>query len=109
MVLLLVAVAVASMWPGLDASSRRQVTYGFSGLALAYVAWERWRYTEALDELARRLYLEAFAITYLVGLALFSVLGMVHELSGWTISPLTFVLLEPVRAAVLTWRARRMG
>ena len=95
--------------PGLDPAQRRHGTSALAGLLLACLGWQRWRYTVALDELARRLYLEAFAITYLIGLALFSVLGFLQEMGGWTVSPLAFLVLEPVRAAVLAWRSRRFS
>lgn len=93
--------------PGLDASLRRHGAYALIGVLLAYLGWQRWQYTVALDELAQRLYLEAFAITYLFGLILFSALFLMHEWAGWTVTPLAFLVLEPVRAGVLVWRTRR--
>jgi hypothetical protein len=73
---------------------------------LAYLAWERWRYAVALDELSRRLFVESFAVTYLIGLVLFSTFVVLQALTGWTPSPLAYLTLEPVRAAVLVWRSR---
>jgi hypothetical protein len=100
---------IVMLVPGLDTTQRRLGTSALAGLLLAYLGWQRWRYTVALDELARRLYLEAFAITYLFGLALFSVAVFLEGMAGWTVSPLAFLVLEPVRAAVLAWRSRRFA
>jgi hypothetical protein len=101
----LAAIAV-TLAPGLEPTVRSRTIAALVPPLLAYLAWERWRYALGLDELARRLYLEAFAITYLSGLALFSVFGLLDALAGWQVPPLAFVALEPIRAAVLAWRSR---
>ena len=107
MLVFLCAFLAASFVPGLTREARSVIVGALVGSALTYSAWEAWRYTTGLDELARRLYLEAFAITYLIGLAMFSTLGMLEDVAGWKVSPMVFMVLEPVRAAVLTWRSRR--
>lgn len=97
----------ASFAPGVPRNVRAVVVSALVGTTLTYSAWESWRYTTGLDELARRLHLEAFAITYLIGLAMFSILRVLQDVAGWRFSPVVFLVLEPVRAAVLTWRSRR--
>ena len=104
-----VVAALVTVAPGLEPNARGRVMAALVGPWLAYLAWERWRYAAGLDELARRVYLEAFAITYLVGLPLFSFGALIQSLGGWTLSPLAFVVLEPIRAAVLAWRSRRFA
>lgn len=37
------------------------------GGTFSYIAWALWRYVSALDELGRRVQMEAVAITYLIG------------------------------------------
>lgn len=109
MLMFLIALVVASVIPGFERELRHTFVNVLVGLTLTYFAWEAWRYTTGLDELARRLYLEAFAITYLIGLAMFSVLGVLQDIAGWNISPLVFMVLEPVRLAVLAWRSRQFA
>ena len=104
-----VLAVVVALSPGLEPGGRRHATAMLVAATLGYLGWQRWRYADALDELTRRLYLEAFAITYLVALALIPVLGLLEHLIGWTASPLTFLALEPVRAIVLAWRSRRFA
>lgn len=71
-----------------------------AGLVFSYIAVEWWRYLESLDELARRLQMEAMAWTYVWGVAFMMALGGMMTVWGWKLSPALFILLEPVRA----WR-----
>jgi hypothetical protein len=82
------------------------------GIAYSYIAWELRRYILALDELARRIQLEAIAWTYLTGLAVAALVGGVALAYGWQwsslwLNPLWFVFLEPVRGCFLYYVARR--
>jgi hypothetical protein len=84
-----------------------------SGLTFSFVAWETHRYWLSLDELARRLQLEAAAWTYLVGIAAGMLLGgfsfvFYNSASVWFwCSPMWVILLEPIRAFVLYRLAKR--
>jgi hypothetical protein len=104
-----VLAAAVALTPGLAPSGRSWSIYALLAPLLAYLGWQRWQYALGLDELARRLYLESFAITYLVVLPLFSLFALMQELAGWTVSPLAIVALEPIRAGVLAWRTRRFA
>lgn len=104
-----VLAAAVMLMPGLDPSGRSWALCALVAPLMAYLGWQRWRYALGLDELARRLYLEAFAITYLVGLPLFLLFALLHEVAGWTVSPWAIVVLGPIRAAVLVWRTRRFA
>jgi hypothetical protein len=83
------------------------------GLTFSFVAWETHRYWLSLDELARRLQLEAAAWTYLVGIAAGMLLGgfsfvFYNSASVWFwCSPMWVILLEPIRAFVLYRLAKR--
>ena len=88
---------------------KRALEAALVGALFATLAWLRWQYAMALDELARRLYLEAFAVTYLIGLSLLVPFGLLHSLAGWTVHPLIFVVLEPLRGLVLVWRSRQVA
>jgi hypothetical protein len=82
------------------------------GAAYLYIAWELRRYILALDELARRIQLEAMAWTYLAGLVVASLVGGVAFVYGWHwnrlwLNPLLYVFLEPVRGCFLYYVARR--
>jgi hypothetical protein len=82
------------------------------GVAYSYIAWELRRYILALDELARRIQLEAIAWTYLTGLAVAALAGGIALVYGWQwsslwLNPLWFVFLEPVRGCFLYYVARR--
>jgi hypothetical protein len=80
------------------------------GAAFAFISWEFKRYLDALDELARRIQLEALALTYLTGLTLACALGGVmraYDLEPWFFGPLSFIWLEPVRAVWLYAVSRR--
>lgn len=71
-----------------------------TGLAFSYISWEWWRYVSSLDELERRLQVEAAAWTYIVGMALAMTLAGVHAVLGWRVFPGWLILLEPLRG----WR-----
>jgi len=83
------------------------------GLALGYLSWETRRYWLSLDELARRLQLEAAAWTYLIGIPAGMMLGGVsfvffdHPSVWFWCSPMWVILLEPVRSIVLYFLTRR--
>jgi hypothetical protein len=84
------------------------------GLAYGYITWEARRYWLALDELARRLQLEAAACSYLVAGVASAVLGglsCIFFSNPWVwlwCNPLwIFVIAEPVRAVILYFLARR--
>jgi hypothetical protein len=114
--------ALLVVWPvsvGLWVTDRSpillwRVTAGFTpGLIYGYIAWEMRRYWLALDELARRLQMEAAAYTYLAGIAAGTVLGglsLVFFGHGWVwlwCNPLWIVMLEPARGVILYFLARR--
>jgi hypothetical protein len=65
-----------------------------------------WRYVGSLDELSRRLQLEAMAISYICAIALFVVCDTVAGAGGWTVRPVYFVALELLRGASLALLAR---
>jgi hypothetical protein len=81
-------------------------------IVFARIVWELRKYLLSLDELARRLQVEAMAWTYLTGFVLAAVLcGIWLESLGkvdlaW-FCPVWFVLLEPVRASWLYVLSRR--
>ena len=84
------------------------------GTGFCYIAWELRRYILALDELARKIQLEAILWTYLTGLAVASVAGGVIMVYGWDmrlpwlwLNPLWYGFLEPVRGCYLYFIARR--
>jgi MFS family permease len=82
------------------------------GVTVSYGAWEFRRYILALDELARRIQLEAIAWTYLTGWVIATLVGGIALAYGghwnrWWLNPLWFVFLEPVRACFLYYVARR--
>jgi hypothetical protein len=84
------------------------------GLAVSYIAWEARRYWLSLDELARRLQLEAAAYSYLVACVastLFGGLSFIFIGHSWAwlwCNPLwVFVIAEPVRGVILYFLARR--
>jgi hypothetical protein len=106
---LVAAVLAVGVLPSVELSARRSLVSALVGVTLSYLAWEAWRYTTHLDELTRRLHLEAFAITYLIGLALFAILGALQNMAGVTITPLVFLALEPVRGVVLVCRTRGLA
>jgi hypothetical protein len=82
------------------------------GAVYLYIAWELRRYILALDELARRIQLEAMAWTYLAGMGVASLVGGVALIYGWHwnrlwLNPLLYLFLEPVRGCILYYVARR--
>jgi hypothetical protein len=85
---------VAKLWP-------------FAALAFAYIGWEFWRYVETLDELERRLQMEAMAWTYLAASGLAAALGSVALILNWNVNPLVMIAVEPLRAWRLYVLARR--
>ena len=75
-----------------------------------FISWEFRRYLNALDELARRIQLEALAWTYLTGLTIACALGgvmLAYDLRPWFPSPFWFILLEPIRGLWLYVVSRR--
>ncbi|MGD0873304.1 MAG: hypothetical protein ABSB88_27480 [Bryobacteraceae bacterium] len=93
-------------------SSWRVILSLVPGVAFLYITWEFHTYILALDELARRIQLEAMAWTYLTGLGVAALVGGVALVYGWQwnrlwLNPLWFVFLEPVRACFLYYIARR--
>jgi hypothetical protein len=82
------------------------------GIGFSYVAWEFRRYILAIDELARRIQLEAIVWTYLTGWAVAALVGGIALVYGWHwsslwLNPLWYVFLEPVRGCFLYYVARR--
>ena len=84
----------------------------------SYVAWELRIYLLALDELARRIQLEAMAWTYLTGMVLAAWLGALgsftHTLLHWKLDvgllvfmPFLYAFLEMVRGGWLYRLSRR--
>lgn len=78
----------------------RLLGWPVAGLCMSYINWELWRYLQNIDELERRLQLEAMAFTYVVGLSAAVTLGSVAIFFGWSINPGALIALEPIRA----WR-----
>lgn len=88
------------------------------GCLFTYIAWEFRRYLYQLDELARRMQLEAMACTYITGLVVAAWLGVLwpfsHFLVHWPYKPTVlfmipflYFLLEPIRAGWLYYLSRR--
>jgi len=84
------------------------------GVMASYIAWEFRRYLSAIDELARRMQLEAMAWTYLTGFVLAGWLGvlttLMYSLTRWPlvlVIPFLYFLLEPVRAGWLYYLSRK--
>ena len=90
--------------------ARRLLMALLPGGAFTYIAWAFNRYLQGLDELARRLQLEAIARTYLIGIAVAALLGgfaLAYNWGQWFLNPIWFITLEPVRGAALYWMSRR--
>lgn len=90
--------------------ARRLLTALLPGGAFTYIAWAFDGYLRSLDELARRLQLEAIARTYLIGIAVAALLGGFALMYNWGhlfLNPIWFLTLEPVRGAALYWMSRR--
>lgn len=79
------------------------------GATFAFVGWEFVRYLQSLDELARRLQLDAIAWTYGIGMVAATLVAGFGMQSGHpaTVNPAWFLVLEPVRGVVLYRLARR--
>jgi hypothetical protein len=77
------------------------------GATFTYIAWEFRRYLSALDELARRMQLEAAAWTYLCALPAAMLLGGLGFVYHWHINWYWFLALEPMRAIWLYILSRR--
>ena len=92
-------------------------TYPGSGFALIAVAgwalfgsihfWSYWRYLASLDEMGRRIQLEALAVAYGFTLLAFSTLGAAGLFLGFSINPAWVLAAEPLRGVVLAFNARR--
>ena len=91
----------------LPADSELIVTAIAPGATFVYIVWEFRRYLMSLDELARRVQFESIVWTYLTGLALAAIFGGVGLITHWTLNPLWFMVLEPVRVAWLYVISRR--
>ena len=77
------------------------------GLTFGFIALEWWRYVGQLDELGRRMQMEAMAWTYTFGLFAFIALGGVSALMHWNLNPIFYIFLELVRAFRLWVLSRR--
>jgi hypothetical protein len=77
------------------------------GATFAYIAWEFRRYLISIDELARSVQFESIAWTYLTGLAVAAIFGGIGLVTQWSVNPLWFIVLEPIRAAWLYIVSRR--
>ena len=77
------------------------------GVVFTFIAWRLWLYVSQLDELSRRLQLEAMAITYLIGMGASLLLGGLALVFGWNINPGLYLFLDIIRAFVLVKLARR--
>jgi hypothetical protein len=89
---------------------RRPLMGVLPGGVFTYIAWSCYGYLRALDELARRMQLEAMAWTYLTGIAAAMMLGglaSVYNWGQWFLNPIWFLILEPVRGAWLYVVSRR--
>jgi hypothetical protein len=81
-------------------------TWLFLVPTLGFVTISRswWQYLGQLDELERRLQLEAMAWTYVVGIGAAVALGVIARYVHWNLNPGLLILLEPIRA----WRLYRL-
>jgi len=76
-------------------------------VAFTFIVWEFRRYLSALDELARRMQLEAAAWTYLCALPAAMLLGGLGFVYHWHVNWYWFLALEPMRAIWLYFVSRR--
>ena len=94
------------------------VTTLVGGIVITFIALEFRHYLSEIDELARRMQLEAMAWTYLTGFVVAAWLGVAGALSQtiahWAFKPevllmipYLFFLLEPVRGGWLYYLSRR--
>lgn len=74
-----------------------------------YIGFELWRLVGGLDELSRKLQLEAMAIAYLIGLPIFVSAPFVAAATGWSwqLPAAAYIGLDVIRGAVLAMRARK--
>ncbi len=92
----------------LPPAARDIVIAAVPGIGIGYISWEFRRYLSALDELARRIQLEALAWTYLSGFTIAcAVGGVVHAYDLPFPSPLWFAVMEPLRGVWLYAVSRR--
>jgi hypothetical protein len=94
----------------LPPSGSNIVTALLPGATFGFISWEFRRYLNALDELARRIQLEAVAWTYLTGLTLAITVGAVmlaYDIPPTYANPIWFVVLEPIRGIWLYAVSRR--
>jgi hypothetical protein len=88
------------------------------GLLMTYIALEFRRYLYQLDELARRMQMEAMACTYITGFVMAAWMGILWPFSSFLVHwqykptvlfmiPFLYFLLEPVRAGWLYYLSRR--
>jgi hypothetical protein len=113
----LVAMVVLELWAGMLSmvfpnAPWRVILSLVPGVSFLYIAWEFRRYLLALDELARRIQLEAIAWTYLTGWVIAVLVGGVAMVYGWQwnrlwLNPMWFMLLEPLRGCFLYYIAQR--
>ena len=68
------------------------------GLFFLYIAVEFRRYMFLQDELARRIHFESIVMTYLTALVAAMAVGGMATVFRWNVSPMWFVLVEPIRA-----------
>ena len=118
--------AVVAAWVGLAFSRKFPpghsvmiITLLVVGALMTFIAWEMFCYLRQLDELARRMQLEAIAWTYLTGMVVAGWLGVLmplcHLQLHWSYPrqylllsiPFLYFLLEPVRAGWLYYLSRR--
>lgn len=76
-------------------------------LVFSYIMWSYYRYVQELDELARRVQLEAVLFSFMFIIVGGIVLSSVWMFTGWTAHPMWVLLAEPVRGVGLIVAARR--
>lgn len=76
-------------------------------LVFSYIMWSYYRYVHELDELARRVQLEAVLLAFIFVIVGGIVLSSVWIFTGWAANPMWVLLAEPVRGAGLLVAARR--
>ena len=92
-VALIVWSAVATQF---DAPFLRWIPAMVTAVTFTYIGHELWRLVSSLDELTRRLQLEAMAIAYLVGLPVFVTAQFVSGAAGWSwqLPAVTYLCLD---------------
>ena len=76
-------------------------------VVFAYIMWSYYRYVHELDELARRVQLEAVLFAFIFVVLGAIVASSVWMFTGWVAHPIWFLLAEPVRGLGLVLAARR--